>query len=120
MASAAARTFASSTAAAQTFHEFQPSGGVCARASTPPTIVISPAVEPAADVTVTWTTVLPAAFSAPVIMPVAESNIRPSGRLLAANVMGPSPEAGIRNRNGRPGVAPVTRGALISGTDALI
>jgi hypothetical protein len=39
IASAAARTFASSTLPPQTFHEFQPSGGVSASASVPPTMV---------------------------------------------------------------------------------
>ena len=42
IASAAARTFASSTEPPQTFHEFQPSGGVSASGCSPPTIVSVP------------------------------------------------------------------------------
>ena len=49
-------------------------------------------------------------------MPVFESNVSPAGRFLAAYVNGPSPEAGIRNKNGRPGVAPVILGELMRGS----
>ena len=43
------------------------------------------------------------------------SSVRPAGRFFAENVSGPSPDAGMRKRNGRPGVAPVMRGELICG-----
>ena len=44
------------------------------------------------------------------IRPVFESRDNPAGRFFAANVSGSSPDAGIRNMNGLPGVAPVMRG----------
>ena len=46
MASAAARTLASSTALAQTFQEFQPIGGVRASLCAPPMIVSLPVALP--------------------------------------------------------------------------
>ena len=44
------------------------------------------------------------------MMPVFASSVRPAGRFFAANVSGSSPDAGIMNMNGLPGVAPVMRG----------
>ena len=52
-------------------------------------------------------------------MPVAESSEMPSGRCSAAYFSGFSPVAGIRNRNGRPGVVPTTRGPLMRGLGVL-
>ena len=65
---------------------------------------------PAGPFTVIFTAVLPAALSDPERMPVFSSSVRPAGRFSAAKVSGPSPVAGMRNRNGRPGVAPTMRG----------
>ena len=56
------------------------------------------------------TVVRPAAFKAPVMRRVFGSSVSPAGRFRAANVSGSSPEAGIMNMNGLPGVAPVMRG----------
>ena len=80
-------------------------------------MVIWPVVFPFGLVTVTSTTVRPALESDPVIRPVLLSSVRPAGRFFAANVSGSSPDAGIRNMNGRPGVAPVIFGEFNCGTD---
>ena len=52
----------------------------------------------------------PLACSEPLMIPVAGSSDSPSGRLRAEKLSGPSPVAGMRNRNGRPGVLPVIAG----------
>ena len=75
-----------------------------------------PMVVPRAPVTVTETDVRPARRRDPLMIPVCESSVSPAGKLVAANVSGPAPDAGMRNRNGLPGVAPVMRGLLIRGS----
>ena len=117
MPSADTRTLSAVTVLPHAFHEFQPSGGVSASMWSPPTIVICPVALPFAFVTVTSTTVRPAFVSDPVMSPVCASSVRPAGRFFAANVSGSSPDAGIRNMNGRPGVAPVIVGELNCGAD---
>jgi len=57
----------------------------------------------------------PAFSRTPAIIPVSAFTVSPGGRPRAVAEMGNSPPHGIRKRNGRPGVAPNTRGALISG-----
>src|SRR5215831_6677674 len=94
----------------QTFQEFHPSAGVNASACWPPTMVMSPSALPFAFEIVRCTTVRPFDASDPVIRPVELFNVSPDGRFLASNFNGASPDAGIRNMNGRPGVAPVIRG----------
>src|ERR1051326_3505820 len=95
----------------QTFQEFHPRGGVSASLWSPPTtVIVAEALFPFASLTDTSTSVRPAAFSEPVMMPVFGSSVSPAGRLRAEYVRSPSPDAGILNRNGRPGVAPVMRG----------
>ena len=49
------------------------------------------------------------------MMPVVRSSVSPAGRWRAEKASGPSPVAGMRNRNGRPGVEPTTRAPWIAG-----
>ena len=72
--SAAARTFASSTDAAHTFHEFHPSGGVSAMARSPATMVSVAVAVPFGPLTVTTLSVRPALASVPLMTPVAASS----------------------------------------------
>ena len=115
MPSAAARTFASSTLPPQTFHEFHPSGGVSASTSAPPTMAIWPDAFPRRFDTVTSTIVRPDSSIEPLMIPDAASSRSPRGRFRTLNVSGASPVAGMRNRNGRPGVVPTIRGELRRG-----
>ena len=115
MASAAAFTFASSTARPHTFQEFQPRGGVWASACFAATILSRAAARPFGPVTDRPTTVVPAAFTEPPRMPVFGSSVTPAGRPEAEKASGPWPVAGMRNRNGRPGVVPTTRGWWMAG-----
>lgn len=115
IASAAARTLASSTDAPQTFHEFQPSGGVNASASSPPMIVSVRVARPLLLVAVIETSLRPALAICPLMIPDFSSSVSPAGRPRAENVSGASPVAGTRNKNGRPGVPPVMRGGLMRG-----
>ena len=61
------------------------------------------------------TTVVPRAVTEPVRIPALGSSVTPAGRPAAEKTSGPSPVAGMRNRNGRPGVVPTTRGWWIAG-----
>src|SRR2546428_11374891 len=99
MPSADARTLSAVTVLPHAFHEFQPSGGVSASASSPPTIVIWPDIFPLGPVTVMSTAVRPADFSDPVMRPVLAFSAKPAGRFFAVNANGSSPDAGIWNRN---------------------
>ena len=73
-------------------------------------MVIVAVALPRALATVISTGVLPALTSDPVIRPLLGSSVSPFGRFWAVNVSGSSPEAGIMNMKGLPGVAPVMRG----------
>ena len=120
MSSAAARTLSALTAPAQTFHEFQPIGGVSASLPLAATMVSSRDALPFALCARTCTFVVPGSAIEPEMMPVFVSIESPAGRPVAAKVSGASPVAGSRNRNGRPGVAPTMRGPLRRGVaDAL-
>src|SRR5262245_55524800 len=70
---------------------------------------------PAALATVISTSLRPSRAMAPEMMPVAASSASPAGKPRALKLSGASPVAGMRNRNGRPGVPPVMRGGLICG-----
>src|SRR6186997_2621767 len=110
MPSADSFTRSAVTVLPHAFHEFHPSGGVSASALSPPTMVNVPEVLPLGFDTVISTGVRPALASEPVIHPVFASSFKPAGRFLAVNDSGSSPDAGIMNMNGLPGVAPVMRG----------
>ena len=84
-------------------------GGVRASLCWPPTIVKSRQALPRALLSDS-TTLEPSCLSDPVIMPLWASRVRPSGRFLAAKVIGFSPVAGMRTETRGPGVLPTIRG----------
>src|SRR5579863_8822192 len=89
IASAAARTLASSTAPAHTFQLFHPSAGVWASLCMPATILSLRLASPRGPRTVMSTTVSPLFQSEPVMMPVLLSRVSPLGRLRAEKESGP-------------------------------
>src|SRR5882724_4863470 len=114
IASAAALTFSSETAAAKQFQLFQPIGGVSAILS-PTTILNFRFAVPSELFARNVTTYSPALVNVPVMWPVCGSSCRPDGKLSAAKVIGRSPVAAMVNKNGEPGRTPKISALLMRG-----
>ena len=57
----------------------------------------------------------PLSFKLPLMTPFSAFRERPAGRFLTLNLMGRSPEAGMRKITGDPGRTPITAALLMRG-----
>ena len=99
MASACARMSWSFIEAIRMYQELQPIGGVRANWF-PMTIRNFRSQLPSEFLALRTTVVVPGVFTAPAMMPVARSSLRPCGRPEAKNCIGRLPVAGILYRKG--------------------